>query len=249
MRTTDSSVRRNSERRVERMNTWIALAEATRNLSSHDHVRFVFYWIAYEAGYQQDELGSSERERGAFHDERGAFHERLTDHDRGRLQRILRAQEGDAARLLELRQAHPSFWKKPSAEEGITSTEEWEGSFRRRTDRAVEELHEAVRSGIKRKLSGALNGLFRNLNVVRNQIVHGASAGSQSRGQTQVILGARLLAALVPSFRDSIASNLDRDWGEPPFPRVGSARDDKCPPRWLDSVGTHGASRRGQSRA
>ncbi len=78
-----------------------------------------------------------------------------------------------------------------------------------------------------------LNDLFRNLSVVRNQIVHGGSAGTESRGRTQVILGAGLLKAFVPCFRDSIASNIDQDWGEPPFPRVGSAPDEKCSPPWL----------------
>ena len=36
-----------NERRIARMCVWIDLAEAS---AAEDHVRFVFYWIAYEAG-------------------------------------------------------------------------------------------------------------------------------------------------------------------------------------------------------
>ena len=84
---------------------------------------------------------------------------------------------------------------------------------------------------------GTLNNLFEHLSIVRHQIVHGGSAGSKSRGRTQVIRGEKLLSAFVPRFRciikNSIKDNPNEDWGEPPFPRVGSGRDDKCPPPWL----------------
>lgn len=66
-----------------------------------------------------------------------------------------------------------------------------------------------------------------------SEIVHGASAGPDSHGRTQVILGAWLLKAFIPCFRDAIKANIHEDWGEPPYPRVGSGPDDKCPPPWL----------------
>ena len=96
---------------------------------------------------------------------------------------------------------------------------------------------ELVLGGANERTTNSLNGLFRNLSVVRNQIVHGASAGSQSHGRTQVRLRASLLDRLIPCFRDSIQSNLDEDWGSPPFPRVGAGPDDECPPPWLKSAG------------
>ena len=48
---------------------------------------------------------------------------------------------------------------------------------------------------------GTLNDLFEHLSIVRHQIVHGGSAGSKSRGRTQVIRGEKLLSAFVPRFR------------------------------------------------
>ncbi len=231
MRATDHRFREDNERRIDRMNTWIELAETT----THEHVRFVFLWIAYEAAHQNHQNESSERTQG---EERRRFHDRLARCDRGRLQSILRARSADIVRILELRQAHPSFWKRWREDEGVASAAEWERKFRKRIGSAIDGLNAALcrddQLRVKREMmSGTLNNLFTNLSIVRHQIVHGGSAGPKSRGRTQVILGARLLKALVPCFRDSIQWNIDKDWGKPPYPRVGSVADEECPPPWL----------------
>lgn len=223
MGATDHRFREDNERRIDRMNTWIELADAT----THEHVLFVFLWIAYEAAHQNE---SSERKQG---EERRKFHDRLARRDRGRLKSMLCARKTDIVRILELRQAHPSFWTRWREDEGVASAAEWEKKFRERIRSAIDRLNLALRSGAKREMSNALNDLFANLSIVRHQIVHGGSAGPNSRGRTQVILGAGLLKALVPCFRDSIQSNIDEDWGRPPYPRVGSVADEECPPPWL----------------
>ena len=223
MRVIDDRFREDNERRVERMNSWIEMAEG----SDHDHVRFVFYWIAYEAAYQNEKSKLKEWK------ERQVFHSRLARHDRGRLQGILRRRREDVVRIIELRQASRFFWKRQPEDEDVKIAAEWESRFRTRAGSAIRRLDKAVGSGVKRDTADTLDGLFDNLNIVRQQIVHGGSAGSRSQGRTQVILGAGLLKALVPCFRDSIESNVDQDWGEPPYPRVGSGPDEKCPPPWL----------------
>ena len=231
------SVTDRNGRRIARMSTWISHAEAEAISGEKEaHIRFLFYWIAYEAAYHMNETGES---KGGHEKERREFHLRLASHDRGRLQSILRAQKDDVVGILDLRQAHPSFWKRWKRDEGVGTVKEWESVFRKRVGAAMKRLNEAVRddlafhSGVKEKIAKTLDDVFRNLNVVRNQIVHGASAGPESRGRTQVLLGARLLSALVPCFRDSISFKNHEDWGEPPFPRVGSGPDDECPPPWL----------------
>ena len=241
------SVTDRNERRIDRMSTWISHAEAEAISGEKEaHIRFLFYWIAYEAAYHMNETGESE---GGHGKERREFHLRLASHDRGRLQSILRAQKDDVVGILELRQAHPSFWKvrkvrKGSKDKVAETAEAWERDFgkwvrsaRKRLNEAAtertgrDEPHDAVR--YQRKIAGTLNDLFENLSVVRHQIAHGGSAGSGSRGRTQVIRGAKLLSAFVPCFHEVIEDKPNEDWGEPPFPRVGSGPDDKCPPPWL----------------
>lgn len=229
------STTENNRRRIDRMDTWIAHAEEASG-DDKAHLRFLFYWIAYEAAYQTYE---SEESEGGHGKERVRLHRKLADHDRGRLQSILRAQKGDILRIFELRQAHPSFWKRRKEDAEVRTPEAWEIAFGQRVRSATKLLDTVVRMNValsrhtKEAISKTLNDLFRNLNVVRNQIVHGASAGPDSRGRTQVILGAGLLDVFIPCFRDSIEFNVQEDWGAPPFPRVGAGPDDKCPPPWL----------------
>ena len=227
------STTENNRRRLKRMDIWISHAEAASG-EGDAHLRFLFYWIAYEAAYQTYE---TEESKGGHEKERKRLHRKLAGHDRGRLQSLLRAQKGDILRIFKLRQAHPSFWKRGGTK--VETLDAWETAFEQRVGSATKRLDAVVRmnaalsSHVKEAISKTLNDLFRNLNVVRNQIVHGASAGPDSRGRTQVILGAGLLGAFIPCFRDSIEFNAQEDWGVPPFPRVGEGPDDECPPPWL----------------
>lgn len=207
-----------NERRVDRMDTWIRLADATPRDQEQEHVQFVFYWIAYEAAYKHE---GPERKESRY--ERQQLHERLARCDGEKLRGLLNAQRRDVVSILELRQAHHSFWHEVP---GVRNVEEWERKFAGWVKKDKENLGNL-------KISVTLDNLFWRLNIVRNQIVHGGSAGPRSLGRTQVMLGARLLKVLVPCFRDIIRLNVDQDWGKPPFPRVGSVRDKKYPPPWL----------------
>ena len=223
MRTANAR-RTDNERRAARMTAWIDLAEALPASDDNAHVRFVFYWIAYEAAYQ-----TYKAKRPSSHtSEREAFHHRATWHDGNRLQEILRQHRESVVKLLELRQVERSFWYQ--GDQPATSDAAWDSEFRKRVGNAVNRLDNL-------ETEHTLNDLFENLSIVRHQIVHGGSAGIQSRGLSQVLWGAGLLAALVPRFRASVKSNLEEDWGSPPFPRVGVDRDDdKCPPPWLEAA-------------
>ena len=232
MSTTADRNRNDNERRIARMKAWIDLARKESN-ENRAHVRFVFYWIAYEAAYKVE--GDDSSDSGAKDSvQRRTFHYLVARCDRGRLRQVLRQHVADVTAILELRQANPSFWQRWREDARVETAPEWERNFAGRTSEAMRTLRDAIenwsRGRANERIAEALNTLFRNLAVVRNQIVHGASAGPHSRGRNQVLWGARLLHALVPCFRDCVESNLDEDWGQPPFPRVGAGPDDKCPP-------------------
>ena len=225
------STTENNRRRIARMDTWIRPAE-TATGERDAHLRFLFYWIAYEAAYQTD------LEKRDHRKQRSKLHGKLVHHCKERLQGILRAQEDDIMCILALRQTHRSFWRKRTEENGgVTTPKQWETVFRERVELAKARLNSAVCRDVKetknKAISETLDDLFENLNVVRHQIIHGGSSGPTSRGWTQVNVGARLLEAFVPCFREGINDNIDGNWGAPPFPRVGEGRDDECPPPWL----------------
>ena len=255
---TNQDVRGANGRRIARMGVWIDLAEAS---PAADHVRFVFYWIAYEAGYQVNHEDSDSL--------RPSFHRCVARHDASGLQKLLIRHKPRITALLKLRQAHPSFWKQWDQDADVRTREDWEARFQTRVRADVRRLNVAARGGASPDVArtvlrstrsfwvrwddlnqavavqdeeallsasewaALVDTLFRNLGIVRNQIVHGGSAGSRSRGRTQVRLGAELLRDFVPHFRRTIERHPDQDWGPPPFPRVGDEADDKCLPPWL----------------
>lgn len=231
MTATDDTMHAN-ERRIDRMSVWISLAESTPAADDHAHVRFLFYWIAYEAGYKVENTEAHDL-RPREGDQRREFHRLVARRDARGLQEILRRHRNSIDTVLGLRQAHPSFWERWREDDEVRTRADWETRFGNRVRAASGRLTAAVRSGISQDVAGTLDDLFRNLNVVRNQIVHGGSAGTHGRGRTQVLRGAELVKALVPRFRSTIAGHLDDDWGRPPFPRVGEKADDKCLPPWL----------------
>ena len=154
------------------------------------------------------------------------------------MQSMLLAQKDDVLGIFKLRQTDRAFWTKGvQRNDGVETSEKWNRRFRERVRSTRKRLDTAVRSGVKPAIWETLDDLFENLNVVRNQIVHGGSAGPESRGTTQVIRGDRLLGAFIPCFRHIIELNKHEDWGAPPFPRVGLAPDDECPPPWLLTAG------------
>lgn len=59
----DDTVRHDNERRVARMRVWINLAETLPAGEDHAHVRFVMYWIAYEAAYQVYKVGGDSSDK------------------------------------------------------------------------------------------------------------------------------------------------------------------------------------------
>ena len=230
--TATNDTRRANERRIDRMSVWIGLAESTPAAEDHAHVRFLFYWIAYEAGYKVENTESHDsRPREGI--QRGDFHRLVARRDARGLQEVLRRHRNSIDTILGLRQAHPSFWERWRKDDEVRTRADWETRFRNRVRKASDRLAAAVGSGISHDVARTLDDLFTNLNVVRNQIVHGGSAGTHGRGRTQVLQGAELAEALVPRFRATIAGHLDDEWGRPPFPRVGEKADDKCLPPWL----------------
>ena len=197
-----STRRTDNERRVARMKAWICLAEALPASDDNAHVRFVFYWIAYEAAYQtynadrdRPRPDRAASRRKANTSEREEFHQRATWYDGNRLQGILKQHRESIVKLLELRQVDRKFWYQGN--QPAMSDAEWDSGFRKRVKNAVNHLDNL-------ETAQTLNDLFENLSIVRHQIVHGGSAGIQSRGLSQVLWGTGLLAALIPRFRASI---------------------------------------------
>ena len=224
---------KDNERRLKRMETWIDLAKDpkwakdTEGYDPHAHVRFVFYWIAYEAAFEGQKWDPRENSP-LFHE----FYKRLAERGKPRLRECLRGQEACIRNLFGLRQASRFFWYK-EGQDLPKDAKDWEDRFTKRVEEQREKLQKAVYEA--GSAVAVLDDVFKILSLVRNQIIHGGSSGSSSQGRSQVRWGAQLLCAFVPCFFNIIEEHKGEDWGKPPFPRVGWKPDDpEARPPWLE---------------
>lgn len=222
-------IEENRKRRVKRINNWITHARSVPRGKDNEHISYLFYWIAYEAAYQQySPDGKTEDER----DRRKKFHEKIANCEIARddLQSWLKFCKKQARQLLELRQANRCFWRH-KGEDWSKDPDAWKDHFVENSELAISKLTDAICN--PKSIPEALDSLFDNLSVVRNQIVHGGSSGEKSYGRHQVTWGNKILKFIVPALCDCIENNKTTNWGKPPFPRVGENPDDECPPPWF----------------
>ena len=233
MYTATENRKKDNRRRIARIDNWINHAQSVPDGQEKDSIRFLFFWIAYEAAYKNDD--SNLENKDPEHKQRERFHANISKYKYAivDLQKALGHCQAEAKELLGLRQANQCFWTKlgkcKNWGENATS---WERNFVKNSEKSIDNVTAAIYD--EKYLEGALNSLFDNLYVVRNQIVHGGSSGEYSLGISQVKWGTKLLKWIVPNIRDCIKRNETEDWGNPPFPRVGEEADEKRRPPWME---------------
>ena len=126
--TATDDIGRANERRIDRMSVWIRLAESTPATDEHAHVRFLFYWIAYEAGYKVENTESHDF-RPKEGDQRRDFHRLVARRDARDLQDVLRRHRNSIDTILGLRQAHPSFWERWREDDEVRTRADWESNL------------------------------------------------------------------------------------------------------------------------
>ena len=231
-------------RRIQRMDTWIKLAD----VADDKHVKFVFYWIAFEAGYIR-QSGRWQRPGGA--DGKRRFLREVSTFGGASLQNIINQFAPTAEKLFALRWASNYFWYdnskwgdlikkkcrhvKDKRMNALAQEKAWEEEFQSHVEEMQCNWRNAANKGDYKSTKQALLDIFDVLTVVRHQIVHGGSAGNNSFGKSQVEWGAELLGAFVPLFKEIIEANKSSDWGIPPFPRLPDVveADQDYPPPWL----------------
>ena len=240
---TAEQIKSDNETRLRRAKAWAACATALHETESakkpgqmspqntafvevDDYaVRFVFWWIAFEALYAR-------RKDSGIHQTK-TFIKNMINCDVLQLDSILDVNADFAYEIVKLRQTHDGFWinrkyKNKTNEEKYTypSYKSWENGF-----------YKQVKKYEKGDTKDKLNILFDRLHVIRNQIFHGANSRATSWGITQVKDGVQLLSAFVPFFIEQLEKYPNINWGEIPFPRVGKENNqqDDLLPIWEES--------------
>ena len=109
-------------------------------------------------------------------------------------------------RLTEDIHLYKGFWL---ARNGVYSGQGWRNRFER--ERKATRQHLMKRD--YRLVREILPVIFDRLYVLRNQLIHGGATWRGSVNRSQVEVGARVMASLVPAILSIMLENSDEDWG------------------------------------
>ena len=218
----EQQIKENNETRLRRAKLWMWRAEASSKLEftvqrllDDNSVRFIFWWIAFEALYSTKLNSSNDRIK--------KFIKEVVKIDEEHFSKITRMHKRKIRALVSIAATHEEFWQK-----GDNRTyEEWRIKFNQ--DKITCE---------KGALSEELGIVFVRLHTVRNQIFHGANSRHRSYGRRQVEHGVKLLEVFIPRFIKIVEESADKmppkDWKSIPFPRKSRDNIEKLIPAWKE---------------
>ncbi|HDS1653554.1 TPA: hypothetical protein QEL76_001471 [Stenotrophomonas maltophilia] len=189
---------------VHRAISWLSRAEQE---DQDTDVRFLFLWIALNAGYAQDfGFGNSEREQL-----RRVFDALLAHDTEVSLQDILFRQfAGPIRTLVASRFVYARFWQALREHD---SSNRWAERFA--TDQRL-----ALQAVVERRNEVVLSIVLDRLYVLRNQLVHGSATWDSQANRAQLRDGAVILGQLVPSILQLMLRDDAPELGDMAYPMI-----------------------------
>lgn len=185
--------------RLHRAISWFNRAEQE---DQDTDVRFLFLWIALNAGYAQ-EFGFENAEREQL---RRVFDALLAHDTEVGLQDILFKQFTSPIRtLVANRFVYARFWQALREHD---SSNDW-------ADRFATKQRMALQAVVERRTEVVLPVVLDRLYMLRNQLVHGGATWDSQANPAQLRDGAAILGQLVPMLRDDAP-----DLGEVAYPMI-----------------------------
>ncbi|WP_447909483.1 hypothetical protein [Brevundimonas bullata] len=191
--------------RVHRALSWLGRAEQEKNDAD---VRFILYWVGFNAAYAGDLHAELTSERGAF----AAYFDALVglDRDHRIYNSVWERFPHEVRLLLTNRYVFAPFWNHQN---GMAGFEDWQ-------ERLALSQKAVATAMAQRNTPRILSLMFDRLYVLRNQLVHGGATWNGGVNRDQVRDGASVMASLLPVFIDIMMDNPARDWGLPFYPVV-----------------------------
>ncbi len=189
--------------RIHRALSWLDRAEQAEDVDG----KFIFLWIAFNAAYAQDIDDSDQSsEQAAF----TAFLRKLYDLDTGKSIDELIWHEFSASirTLLDNAFVFPAFWQY---QRGRIDEGEWKRQF----EAAKRSAHAALAKG---NTPALLAIVFRRLDTLRNQLIHGGATWGGNVNRDQLRDSTRLLSKLVPVVIVLMMDNPNTLWGSAVYP-------------------------------
>ena len=191
--------------RVHRAISWLGRAE--EEVDDQD-VRFILFWIGFNAAYAGDLREELPGERSNFR----SFFETLIALDKShRIYDLIWQRFSQEIRvLLDNQYVFSPFWSHHNGQPGY---EDWK-------DRLAQAKRVAGQAAMAKDTVKILMIVFDRLYVLRNQMVHGGATWNSSVNRAQVRDGVSILGSLLPIFIDLMLDNPTHEWGSPLYPVV-----------------------------
>lgn len=191
--------------RIHRALSWLQRSEQCDDADG----QFIFLWVSFNAAYARDltlHPDLSERKNQV------QFLRRLLQLDtEKRFEWLLCDQLPETVTsIIENQYIYGPYWEFCS---GNPHFQEWRSTFQNFQIAGQMSL-------THRTVPKLLSLVFRNLYVLRNQMVHGSSTWNGGTNRQQVEDGAELMAYLVPIAILTMLENGEEDWGEAAYPVV-----------------------------
>lgn len=207
--------------RLARALGWLERAEQeTRKDPPDADAAFMFLWIAFDALSSQLGGVSSDDQRQQYFKRMVVF----ADAESVIYDAIWSVLRDEIENILENKYVFQRFWDNRN---DPSKWPDWKTQF----DDGCEKARRALRETRTRDV---LIELFRRLNTLRNQLLHGGATWNSSVNRPQVTPGAQIMATLVPHFIDVMIRHPD-GWGEPRYPVV---RETGPQSGWTGSAGS-----------
>ncbi len=184
--------------RMRRVTSWVTSAAQEER---DDDTAFICYWIAFNALYGDDAglVKLEETERETY---RRCIEKIADTGPLGLYRDLIEAlTEEEISDLVSVRFMLAPYWYKGSWEYALKSDAQ-------RLDNALQ----------WKNVKDVLSLVFDRLYVLRNQLLHGGATWGSSVNRSEVAMGRRFAAFLVPLLADRVLDNPDLDWGRPYYP-------------------------------
>lgn len=200
--------------RLRRSLSWLERAERERKDCD---ASFVFYWIAFNAAYGQQDSPwhDQEREKDLYH----KYLQRIIDGDWSAVRTTVWPHlESPIKSLMNNEHVFQPSWRSQDQE---SDSQDWKQKFKESQTQMARALHQ-------RNLAlSHLCELLDRLYTLRNQLLHGGATYRGRVNRPQVEDGALIMAGLMPCFIKVMIDNPETDWGLPRYP----VRPDPLPRR------------------
>jgi hypothetical protein len=199
--------------RLRRSLSWLDRAERER---TDCDASFVFYWIAFNATYGQQDSpwNDPEKERALFH----RYLQRAIDGDWHAVKKAIWPHlEPPITRLMNNEHVFQPFWDSQNPE---SSDSDWRKKFHNSKEQMNKALHQRTLVLWQSPPTGPspMCELFNRLYTLRNQLLHGGATYRGRINRRQVEDGAQIMARLIPCFIEIMIENPETDWGLPRYP-------------------------------